>query len=426
MRKAPALGLLFSFILIVTLLLSMQVPAASSANFVGATIVLKADGTIEPSYAPIDVHGNVYTLTGDIQCPTRGNCLHIERSNILLNGDGYTIQGSTAGEQTSSDLAIYAGFVNNIEIRNINIKGCANGIQLQSVSKANIHQTTINGYPQPENTEPIGINLMSCEDAKIDQNLIAENYIGILVQWSTCTITNNKIISNTGAGLTLATTGTTLISNLISKNDLGLEIQSSNNTIQKNDIINNRRIGILIDAPENIFVDNNIVGQNSTNAYGVQMGPYEFGNIFRQNDFEDNSLHVEGGDLALNANLWDNGYPAGGNYWDTYVGVDNFNGISQNEIGSDSIGDIPYQITTANIDHYPLMHPIRSNPEISNQTLPKENYTLIIIIAGAIVVAAVILLGILYWRKTSKQSISTPKATFLADPASPYSLHFQL
>ncbi len=233
MRKAPALGFLFSFILIVTLLLSMQVPAASSANFVGATIVLKADGTIEPSYAPIDVHGNVYTLTGDIQCPTRGNCLHIERSNILLNGDGYTIQGSTAGEQTSSDLAIYAGFVNSIEIRNINIKGCANGIQLQSVSKANIHQTTINGYPQPENTEPIGINLMSCEDAKIDQNLIAENYIGILVQWSTCTITNNKIISNTGAGLTLATTGTTLISNLISKNDLGLEIQSSNNTIQK-------------------------------------------------------------------------------------------------------------------------------------------------------------------------------------------------
>jgi len=143
------------------------------------------------------------------------------------------------------------------------------------------------------------------------------------------------------------------------------------------------------------------------------MGPYEFGNIFRQNDFEDNSLHVEGGDLALNANLWDNGYPAGGNYWDTYVGVDNFNGISQNEIGSDGIGDIPYQITTANIDHYPLMHPIRSNPEISNQTLPKENYTLIIIIAGAIVVAAVILLGILYWRKTRKQSISTPKATFL-------------
>jgi hypothetical protein len=79
MRRAPTIGLLFSIILIVTLLLSTQIPGGNSANFVGATIVLKADGSIEPPYAPIDVHGNVYTLTGNIQSPNRGNCLHIER-----------------------------------------------------------------------------------------------------------------------------------------------------------------------------------------------------------------------------------------------------------------------------------------------------------------------------------------------------------
>jgi parallel beta-helix repeat protein len=186
--------------------------------------------------------------------------------------------------------SIYAGFVSNIEIRNINIKGCANAIQLQSVSKANIHQTTISGYPQPENTEPIGINLMSCEDTRIDQNLITENYIGILVQWSTCTITNNTILNNSGSGITLDTSGTTLTSNLIAKNDLGIEIQNSDNTIQDNDIISNKRIGILIGAPENVFVGNNIAGQNNTNAYGIQMNPHEGGNTFRHNDFETTSF----------------------------------------------------------------------------------------------------------------------------------------
>ena len=412
MRRVPTLGFLFSFILIATLLLSINVPSTISANFVGVTIILKADGSIEPWYAPIDVHGNVYTLTGDIQSPNRGNCLHIERSNILLEGDGYTIEGSKSGEQTSSDLAIYAGFVNNIEIRNINLKGCANAIRLQSVSNAKIHQTTINGYPQQENSEPIGISVMSCEDVTIDQNLIVENYIGILVQWSSCTITNNTILNNVGSGLTLASSSTTMSSNLVAENEIGLEIQGSDNKIQNNDIIGNKRIGILISAPDNVFVGNNIVGQNSTNAYGIQIGPYEGGNTFNRNDFENNFIHVEGGAQAYPPNLWDNDYPLGGNYWDTYVGVDNFDGVNQNQTGSDGIGDTPYQINIENVDSYPLMQPVRSNPEISNQTPTNQDYSLITLISAAII-GAIILFVVFYWRKKRKQEAYTQKTSVM-------------
>ena len=60
--------------------------------------------------------------------------------------------------------------------------------------------------------------------------------------------------------------------------------------------------------------------------------------------------------------LWDNGYPSGGNYWSSYTGVDNCSGSQQNVCtGPDGIGDTPYTFTTwqsvVGQDRYPLMKP---------------------------------------------------------------------
>jgi parallel beta-helix repeat protein len=411
MRRAVTLGIFFSLILIGTIFLNVQVPIGKSANFVGQTIYLKADGSIEPSDAPVDVHGTTYTLTGDIQCPSFGYCIYIEKSGILLDGDGYTIEGwNPENEPIASSSAIYAGFVSNIEIRNIIVKGCASGIEVQSVSQANIHNTTIDGESQTEGSEAIGISIMSCDGASIDQNYILNNYNALLVQSSNCSITNNRIMHNSGAGVYLTGSENKVLSNLIAKNEIGIEIAGSNNLIQDNDILSNKRIGILT-APNNLFTGNNIAGQNSTNAYGVQMGPYDGGSTFYHNDFENNYIQVEGGDFAPIANVWDNGYSSGGNYWDTYQGVDSYIGVFQNETGSDGIGDTPYEITSANIDHYPLMQPVRPNPDISEETTPQNDYTLAIMIIILIVVSTFIALIIIYWRRRKKK---TPKETIPA------------
>ncbi len=245
---------------------------------------------------------------------------------------------------------------------------------------------------------------MSCDSAHIDQNHILNNYMGVLVQSSNCTISNNRIMYNTGGGVTLAASGNKLLSNLIARNDLGIGIQSSDNLIQENDILNNKRVGVLIGAANNLFVGNNIVGHNSTNAYGIQMGPYESGNTFRHNDFENNYIHVEGGDYASIANVWDDGYPSGGNYWDVYEGRDYYKGFDQNETGSDGIGDTPYQITTANVDRYPLMQPIRPNPDISEETTAQTDYRLAIILIIVVVVCAIIALIVIYWKRRKKET----------------------
>ena len=41
------------------------------------------------------------------------------------------------------------------------------------------------------------------------------------------------------------------------------------------------------------------------------------------------------------ANIWDNGYPSGGNYWSDYNGTDS---------NGDGIGDTPYVIDANNLE----------------------------------------------------------------------------
>ncbi len=56
-------------------------------------------------------------------------------------------------------------------------------------------------------------------------------------------------------------------------------------------------------------------------------------------------------------NIWDDGYPSGGNYWSDYNGTDDMSGPNQDIPGSDGIGDMPYVIDADSQDNYPLMSP---------------------------------------------------------------------
>ena len=78
------------------------------------TVYIRADGSVEPPGVPISSVDNVtYTLTDNIY-----DSIVIERDNIILDGAGYTVEGTGSGE------GFYLSGMTNVTINNTNIRYC--------------------------------------------------------------------------------------------------------------------------------------------------------------------------------------------------------------------------------------------------------------------------------------------------------------
>ena len=175
--------------------------------------------------------------------------------------------------------------------------------------------------------------------------------------------------------------------NIFYNNEACIMISGSYNVIQENTFYNNSPTpcipigtGILVDHPSsqlNVIVGNNITSSGHAliisgslntvygnniinNSLGIQTVDL-FGNTIAHNNFINNTEQVYVYNYSgEQLNMWDLGYPSGGNYWSDYNGTDLHWGSGQNETGSDGIGDVAYTIDANNTDRYPLMAPFRA------------------------------------------------------------------
>jgi parallel beta-helix repeat protein len=179
------------------------------------------------------------------------------------------------------------------------------------------------------------------------------------------TICGNNITVTAGNGVWLGSSS----NNMISDNNITADPMegysvillggSSNNTISQN-IIKDNIVGVALGASSNNTISENIIEDN-TFGIDLQLRPdlpsalplYSSNNTIYHNNFINNQVQALGG----LQNVWDNGYPSGGNFWNNYNGTDLYSGPGQNLTGSDGIGDTPYIIDSNNTDQYPLMNP---------------------------------------------------------------------
>ncbi|MEM3578458.1 MAG: NosD domain-containing protein [Candidatus Bathyarchaeia archaeon] len=171
----------------------------------------------------------------------------------------------------------------------------------------------------------------------------------ILVNCTEITI-KNLSITNNGAGIQLAYTRNSSVINCNFANNLhGIWLfNSSDNLILSNTVTENQ-YGIWLFYSLNNTLANNTL---TNNHYGIGLED-SFNNLVYHNKF----VNERQRSVLRSANVWDNGYPSGGNYWSDYTGIDQKSGPNQDQPGSDGIGDTPYTIDENNTDRYPLMEP---------------------------------------------------------------------
>lgn len=336
-----------SFVLTMTLILIGTIILAWKTSPVKAsgTIHIRADGSVDPPTPQIMRYGDVYTLTGDISIDADG--IYIERSNMTLEGAGYTIRGSGigVGVLTGSDA-------HNLTIKDTNIENFYYGIFSNAtntvVSRNNI---TGNAY---------GVMLYGYSRTTVSENRLANNtYHAIDVGYTS----NNAISANTieynGDGIDLfQSTNNTIQGNNIQASaysGISLIFSSSNNQIFRNIIRANNYAGIAFngtDSVNNVIFENNLI----SNTWGMWSYISNSNNKIWHNSFVNNTNQVFNSNFGnISVNTWDDGYPSGGNYWTNYNGTDSYSGPYQNVTGSDGIGDTQQFIDLDNTDRYPLI-----------------------------------------------------------------------
>jgi len=248
-------------------------------------IFIRYDGSVVPSTTPIKREGGVYIFTEDII----NKSIVVERSNIEIDGAEHRLQGF--------------GILNG------------SGFDLNKVEGVTVKRVKISKFYW-------GVHMFLCSCCALQDNEMSNNAYGIHPNWSNSSIiAGNKVMDNEGGGIYLA--------------------NSFNFSVEGNIVTSNSWYGIRLTSSDNCSIVENIVGNNSGIGIHIVLSS---NNVVYHNIFVNNTkqAYIEGNVY----NVWDDGYPSGGNYWSDYAGED---------ANDDGIGDTPYIIDENNVDRYPFM-----------------------------------------------------------------------
>jgi len=370
MKSRAVSGIMLSLLLIGMLALAFDIQPVKASG----TIYIRADGSVEGTTYISSVDNITYTFTANIN-----DEIVVERDNVVVDGTGHTVQG------TGSGTGIALSSRRNVTIKNMEIHAFNRGIYLDSSSNSiisgnnitdnnwhgiylhNSSSNTISGNNITDNNWH-GIYLHNSSSNTISGNNITDkpswNY-GILLDESSNNAIFNNNIGNVWAGILLCMQSNPSSNNSISRNNIRnnyygvwLNLSSFNNVSGNTITGNDYGIRFYYYSENNSISENNI----TANKKGAIWFYSSSNNSIYHNNFVNNTHEVydflwDYPSVEPSINIWDDGYPSGGNYWSNYTSVDVKNGPNQDHDGSDGIGDTPFVIYANNTDRYPLMNP---------------------------------------------------------------------
>jgi parallel beta-helix repeat protein len=276
--------------------------------------------------APISSVDNVtYTLTDNIRenVPVNSSAIIIQRDNIIIDGAGYTLQGTQALNSKGIELTGRS----NVTIKNMEITAFWDGIWLNSSSN-----NTVSGNNIIDNN--VGIyGYSSSNNNSVCENNITNNGDGIILETysSNNSVSKNNITANNATGIYLYSSsdnsvcGNNITNNL---NSIWL-ISSSDNSVSGNNITNNDEFGIELYYSS----VNSVCGNNITNDGDGIMLLYSSKNSVSGNSVTNNKEGIYGysaGDSSISGNNITN------NLDGIYLGSSYNNSISGNNATENS------------------------------------------------------------------------------------------
>lgn len=310
--------------------------------------VIQADGSISSLMAPIQRDGDVYLLMDDI----RGYTISVERDNVILDGNGYLLQGN------GNSTGVFIKNRNNVTVRNMQISGFSKGIHLFSDVFAQVsghhfvygnnitnnqwgtylqHSTnnmfrdnqlnntgsifvtyspvlsdipsffndidssnTVNGKPiiywvnQHNRTVPQGVgqvSLINCTNIKVQNLNLTHNSRGVMLVYTNySTITQNTITNSVDHGIYVyKSLGNNITKNKIKNSATGICFwHSSRNSVTDNILDSNSQNCIYFFNSSNNNVTRNTIKSNNQ---GIYIYSHSTNNTIFENTIAENTEH---------------------------------------------------------------------------------------------------------------------------------------
>ena len=326
LERRTVSGLMLTLLVMSMLTLAFNIQPVRASG----TIYIKSDGSIDPPLAPIQRDGDLYTFTDDIY-----DEIVVEKDNIVVDGAGYTLQGT--GAKYSRGISLSG--TDNVTIRNMKFYYFYYHILLNRCSNIVISENTI------RNTVELGYGIYLNSSTN---NLVSGNNLWPWNSWwplygiqlynsSNNIVSENDVYNDWWAGIRLEySSNNTMSGNNIRNNEYGIMLSfSSNNTISGNTITQASVFHCGISGFDSNF--NNISGNHIADNYDGIGLEYSSNNTISENNITDNDRAGIGSSFSSDYNSISGNMIANNEYGIWLYGRESLVGPSYNIIKVNNI-----------------------------------------------------------------------------------------